>query len=146
MWEWLLDGAGLLLATMVLLAVSLVVRRRWLARQGVVFELSLNTRPSATPRGWTLGLGLYHDDELEWFRAFSLSWRPRYSFRRGGLQVLRRRSPQGAEAFSLYSGHIILECRSDAGPIQLALSRDSSTALLAWLESAPPGQELKTVV
>ena len=146
LWEWLLDAAGLLLAAVVLFALALVVRRRWLARQGAVFELSLNTRSATSGLGWTLGLGLYGDDQLEWFRAFSLSWRPRHSFRRNGLRVLRRRSPQGAETFSLYSGHVILECHSDAGPIQLALSRDSSTALLAWLESAPPGHELKTVV
>lgn len=144
--EWLLDSAGLLLAGCVLLAVAVVVRRRLLSRHGAVFELSVNTGRSTTGRGWTLGLGVYNDDELEWFRAFSLSWRPRCSFRRGGLRVLGRRSLQGREAYSLYSGHVIVDASTDAGRVQLALSTQSLTGLMAWLESAPPGADINPVV
>ncbi len=143
---WLLDFAGVLLAACVLLAVAVVARRRLLARHGAVFELSLNTRRSTTGRGWTLGLGVYDGDQLKWYRAFSLSWRPRRSFRRGGLRVLGRRSPQGREAYSLYSGHVIVDARTDSGPVQLALSPQSLTALLAWLEAAPPGAAIDPVV
>lgn len=116
LWQWLLDSTGLLLVVIGLLMVTVVVRRRWLARQGAVFKLSVNTRRVTSGRGWTLGLGLYSDDHLEWFRAFSLSWRPRRRFRRSGLRVLGQRSPQGVEAFSLYSGHVILDCTTDSGP------------------------------
>ncbi len=137
---WLVDSLGVLLVAVAALALAVVVRRRWLARRGAVFELSVNPRRSTTGRGWTLGLGLYNDDHLEWFRAFSLSWRPRRRFRRGGLRVLAKRSPQGREAFSLYSGHVILDCRTGTEPIQLALSTASMTALLAWLEAGPPGE------
>ncbi len=138
--EWLLEPAVVLALALGLLAAGLVARRRWLARQGAVFELSVNQRRSTTGRGWVLGLGRYDDDQLQWYRAFSLSWRPRLNFTRGGLQIVRHRTPQGTESFSLYSGHVILECATATGPVQLALSEEASTALMAWLQSAPPGQ------
>jgi hypothetical protein len=46
----------------------------------------------------------------------------------------------GVESYSLYSGHIIVTCKTPSGPLEVAMSPDALTGFLAWLEAAPPGQ------
>ncbi|MGI8612444.1 MAG: DUF2550 domain-containing protein [Nocardioidaceae bacterium] len=146
-WEWVAaDFVVLLVAVAVALPLGLVLRRRWIARRGSVFELSVNPRRGSTARGWTLGLGSYRDDRLEWFRFFSFSPRPKRIFARSRLEVVDRRAPHGAETFAIYSGHVVVECRDGSAAVQLALAQASLTALLAWLESAPPGINVNQVV
>lgn len=146
-WLWFVDSLGLVVVLLVVLVVGLSARRRYLARGGSTFDLSVNTRrPASTARGWTLGVGRYTDNELEWFRTFSLGWRPRYRFRRGRVELVNRRDPAGAEAFALHAGHTIAECRTDSGNVQLGLSPESLTGFLAWLESAPPGRDSSRVI
>ncbi len=146
-WEWLIvDLLVLLVLFVVVLPFTFVARRRWLTRAGGVFELSINDRGGTHPRGWTIGLGRYVANELEWFRFFSLRLRPTRSFAREALGVLERRLPHGPEAFALHSGHVIVECRDGTRPVQLAMGEQSATALLAWLESSPPGRNSSRVV
>ena len=76
----------------------------------------------------------------EWFRIFSLLPRPRRVFRRSELEYVGRRDPGGVESYSLYSGHIIVSCRTPTGPLEVAMSPEALTGFLAWLEAAPPGQ------
>ena len=45
----------------------------------------------------------------------------------------------GAEAFALYGGHVIVECRYDGQALELAMSPSALTGLSSWLEAAPPG-------
>lgn len=143
-WESLLDGLGLVGALAVLALAFLFVRRRLLSRPGGTFECSVRMQPpgkagaAASARGWTLGLGRYSDDHLEWFRTFSFSLRPKHTFSRG-LTVLTRRKPQGAEAFSLHGGHVVVAARLDSGQtVELAMSEGSLTGFMAWTEAAPP--------
>ncbi|HLR83438.1 MAG TPA: DUF2550 domain-containing protein, partial [Nocardioidaceae bacterium] len=149
-WEWVAESFGLLVVVAILAVIALIVRRRILARDGGTFELSVNKRrPSAsgrTSRGWTLGLGRYSDEQLEWFRVFSLGIRPSLVLERGHVEVTSRRDPTGPEAFALYAGNVIVECRAQGRTIQLGLSPESLTALLAWLESGPPGRESGKVI
>lgn len=145
-WLWLADFLGVVVVLLVLLVVGLSVRRRILSRGGSTFELSVNGRRGTSARGWILGVGRYTDTELEWFRTFSLAWRPKRRFRRGHVEVLKRREPAGPESFALHAGHTVAECRTDAGPVQLGLSPESLTGLLAWLESAPPGRDSSRVI
>ncbi len=142
LWEWLVDSAGVLLFLVLLYGLSLVVRRRWLSRHGGTFEFSVRVRSARAGRGWILGVGRYTGDALEWFRIFSLSPRPRYSYRRSDLEYVGRREPEGAEAYSLYSGHIVVTCRTPAGLLEVAMSVDALTGFLAWLEAAPPGRRI----
>ena len=143
-WQAILDSVGLVALFVVLAFVFLFGRRRWISRDGGTFECSVRMRvPSkggtASARGWVLGLGRYTGDQLEWFRIFSFSARPKYSFRRS-LAVLTRRTPHGAEAFSLYSGHMVVAVRlDDQRSIELAMSESALTGFLAWTEAAPPG-------
>jgi hypothetical protein len=141
-WEWLVDSAGVLLFLVLLYGLCLVVRRRWLSRHGGTFEFSVRVRSARAGRGWILGVGRYTGDALEWFRIFSLAPRPRYSYRRSELEYVGRREAEGAEAYSLYSGHIVVTCRTPSGLLEVAMSPDALTGFLAWLEAAPPGRRL----
>jgi hypothetical protein len=140
-WQWLLDSAGALLLVVVAYGLLLVVRRRVLSRHGGTFELSVRVRSSQAGRGWVLGLGRYRDDRLEWFRIFSPSPRPRRSWRRSQLTITGQREPTGTESFALYGGHVVVECRTSRGPVELAMSPSALTGFSSWLEAGPPGAD-----
>jgi hypothetical protein len=135
-WQWLVDVAGILLLLLVAYGVALVVRRRVLARNGGTFELS-----HRTARGWVLGFGRYNAERLEWFRIFSLSARPKASWRRDDLSYDGRREPIGAEQASLYPDHLVIRCQTARGVVELAMSPASLTGFQSWLEARPPGTD-----
>lgn len=146
-WEWIVVGCLVgVVATALAFPVLLVVRRRWLTRGGRIFELSVNERPGVSPRGWTLGLGRYCEDRLEWYRFFSWRFRPNRVFQRSSLVTGEQRLPQGPEAFALYGDQVIVEARDGETPVQLAMGEGSVTALMAWLESLPPGNNISRVL
>ncbi|NYG55449.1 DUF2550 domain-containing protein [Nocardioides perillae] len=138
-WQWLLDVAGLLLLLLVLYGVALVVRRRYLSRHGGTFELSHRVRADRHGRGWVLGLGRYSGEELEWFRIFSLSPRPRRVWRRRELRYTDRREARGVEQMSLYAEHVVVRCATPHGEVEMAMSPSSLMGFQSWLESGPPG-------
>ena len=145
-WADILDVVGLLAVIALAVFLFLFIRRRVLSRKGGTFECSVRMRAPSKPsptgvRGWELGLGRYDGENLEWFRVFSFSPRPKAVFDRS-LEVLTRRKPHGAEAFSLYAGHIVVGVRLPSGSaIELAMSEPALTAFLAWTEAAPPGHD-----
>ena len=146
-WEWSLVASGVALVGLVVaLPLLLVVRRRWLTRGGNVFELSVNDSGGISPRGWTLGLGRYCEDRLEWYRFFSWGVRPSRVFQRSSLVAIGQRVPHGPEAFALFAGQVIVECRDAGTPVQLAMGERSVMALMAWLESLPPGRNANRVL
>jgi hypothetical protein len=144
-WQWLLDSAGVVLLLVICYGLLLVVRRRLLARHGGTFELSVRLtvrgREPEAGRGWILGLGRYRDGRLEWYRIFSPSPRPRRTWDRASLRITGQREPTGEEAFALYGGHRVVECRTPQGPVELAMSRSALTGFSSWLESGPPGTD-----
>ena len=140
-WEWLLESAAVVLLLVLLLGVTLVLRRRWLSRHGRTFELSYRARVTTPGRGWLLGLGRYAGDRLEWFRIFSLSPRPKPVWARQTLTYVARREPEGVEQLSLYPGHVVIRCDTPTGGIELALGSSSLMGFTSWLESGPPGSQ-----
>ena len=145
-WQWLLDSLGLVLLVVLLFGVLLVLRRRVLARNGGTFELSVRdagrlARAGGRPggKGGVLGIRGYRDDSLEWYRIFSPVPRPRHTWRRNDLTLVRQRGPEGSEEYSLYAGHLVVLCDTPAGEVELALSPSSLTGLQSWLEAGPPG-------
>lgn len=122
------------------LLVSL--RRRWLAREGGAIEVSLRLKQRRHGGGWVLGVGRYAGDDLEWFRVFSLSPRPRRTLSRRDVVVRSRREPKGPEALALLKGVEVIELGSTTGPVEIALDTSALTGFLAWLEARPPGATL----
>ena len=142
-WQWLLDSAGVLLLLVLLYGLVLVSRRRWISRRGGTFEFSIRVRSNKAGRGWILGVGRYSGETIQWFRIFSLAFRPKLTYQRSELEYVARRDPMGAEAYSLYSGHVIVSCDSPSGLLEVAMSPEALTGFLAWLEAGPPGQRLR---
>ena len=134
------------LAAIVVLVVlpfaSIWLRRRFLSRDGGAIELSFRLKPKSQGRGWVLGVGRFVGDDLQWFRVFSLSGRPRRTLCRRDLQVRTRRVPKGPEALSLLKGAEVVELHASTGRIEIALDPSALTGFLAWLEARPPGATL----
>ncbi len=123
----------------VLALVLLALRRRVLLRPAGAIDMSMRTRFGRIGGGWALGVGRYAGDDLLWYRLFALTVKPARSLSRRELQVVRRRLPTGAESWAVQAAAVIVECRDDSGPVQLAMSAGAVTGFLSWLESAPPG-------
>lgn len=139
-----IDGGevfGIVLLLLVLALAALTFRRRWLARGGGTFECSLRLNPSVPNAGWVLGVGRYSGEYLQWYRSFSYSVRPRLSFPRTDVRVTESRDPDPVEAVALYSDQrvVALEVGDDCRTWELAMSNESLTGMLSWLEAAPPG-------
>ncbi|NLE99318.1 MAG: DUF2550 family protein [Propionibacterium sp.] len=144
MW-WELLWIGLALVFFVLLPfMALYLRRRWITGQGGVFDCALQLTGQETGVGWSLGLGRYRGHELQWFRAFSWSLRPRKRFVRGQTHFVARRGPHPLEAVVLFDGSCILTVADSltGDESNLAMTDEAAVALVSWLESAPPGDYL----
>jgi hypothetical protein len=139
LWELVLDAVGAVLLLLLCYGLALIVRRRLVARPGATFELSYRARPARAGRGWLLGIGRYAGDDLEWFRIFSLSPRPKRVWSRRQLSYSGRREPHGPERMSLYADHVIVACSLPDDTVELAMSPSSLTGFQAWLEAGPPG-------
>ncbi|HUS22657.1 MAG TPA: DUF2550 domain-containing protein [Aeromicrobium sp.] len=146
LWIWLLDSLALAIVLSVALVGLLVARRRMVSRRSGTFDLSVCRQPGAQPNGWVIGVGSYGPESLDWYRTFSFAWWPSYRFFRGDLEIFERRDPEGAEAFALDDGDVIVRIKHLSGVQQLAMSPSALTGLLAWLESSPPGRGVSNVV
>ncbi len=132
--------AAVLVVCLLLPVLCLGARRRWLARQGGLFDCSLRLSEKAPGSGWVLGVARYSGDNLEWFRAFSLSLRPRVIFPRSQASAGQQREPDAIESVLLYDDQRIVRMElADGTSWELAMAVASLTGLLSWLESAPPG-------
>lgn len=138
-------GAVLLMLLFIAPILGLWARRRWLSSQGGVFDCALRLRSSGPGVGWATGLARYEGDVLQWFRIFSLSWRPHVELHRDQTVALGRRAPDPAEAIVLFGEDQIvrLQLSSDGDDRvqELAMTPQSVTGLMSWLEAAPPGGE-----
>ena len=142
-WFGVVEIVLIVLVLLILPLIILALRRRWLSRSGGTFECSLRLRTTTPGTGWVLGVARYSGEQLEWFRVFSFSFRPRKTFRRGDVVVLENRAPDAIEAVSLYAGQRVVRMEegtdADGQLWDAAMSSDSLTGLLSWLEAAPPG-------
>lgn len=145
-WLWLVDSLALVVVLSALVVLALVVRRRMVGRRGGTFDLSINRRAEALSKGWTLGVGTYRGNTLEWYRTFSFAWWPRYRFTRGDFGIDGRREPVGPETYAIHTDHVVVAIRHGSGVRQMAMSPSALNGLLAWLESSPPGQSVNNVL
>jgi len=144
-WQWVVDVLGVAIALVVVYAVALIARRRWISRAGGTFDLSLRSGLLRPGRGWALGVGRYTEDTLEFFRIFSVSPRPMDAIVRSDVEYLGQRSADPLEESALYAGHVIVSCRRASGDLELAMAEGAVTGFLSWMEAAPPGQRPRPV-
>jgi hypothetical protein len=135
---------GAVLLLVLLLLVWLTMRRLRALRSGGV-HAALRTRLDPSGKGWHLGVGRYRGDEFVWFRVLSLRPGPDRVIHRSGLEIADRRDPSGAELYGMPPGSRVLRFSDPAGSTtepetEIAMSPDTLTGFLSWLESAPPGR------
>ena len=87
------DVLGGVAVVILVLAVAFLLRLRRLAGRVGAFELALRRTGQ---RGWASGIGIFGDDDVEWYRLVSLGWRPRLRFHRPDIELgeLRTHSVQ----------------------------------------------------
>jgi len=124
----------LVVALAALLVVAFLIRRRLLLTG--LGAVTMWLRPAGTSR-WSVGVAWYGGDTLLWYRALSLSVRPHQRLGRSGLRIDGRRRA-GRQDVVLPAEVVVLECRTDAGPQELAMESSTVTGFLSWVESAPP--------
>ncbi|MDF1490113.1 DUF2550 domain-containing protein [Tessaracoccus caeni] len=138
---WELTAVLVVLACAFLPLVLLYARRRWLTGKGGLFDCAMLMREDLPGGGWALGMARYSNEDLEWYRSFSLSMRPKKRFRRGVTIYEKRRAPEGLEVFTLYENSNVVMVRDSltGERSSIAMAQDSALGLMSWLESAPPG-------
>ncbi len=139
--DWVVATEVFLLVLVVAALVPIawvVVRRRWLASRGSVFECSMR-RIEGKATGWTLGLANIVGDEMRWYRVFSWSLNPRAVVDRRRTHVVTTRMAQQEERAVLMAGQRVVTLKSSIQEVELALDPVNVTAVLSWLEAAPPG-------
>ncbi len=125
-----------------LLLIGVVSRRRFLTRDVGAFDCSLRLQSGPAGKGWRLGVARYESDRIDWYRVFSVSPRAAESLVRAELDVQERRRPAGPETFAVLAGSIIARCRYRGMEVELAMTDQAYTGFAAWLEAAPPGQNV----
>ena len=145
------------LMLVVLAATALAARRFLLERGGGTVECGLR-RPAR--RGtWRLGVASYQGDDLCWYGALGVRFRPEQVFHRRSLTVLSRRPSLPSEAAALGPERIVVEVctkspadypdlsdghvESAEDHVELAMTEQALTGFLAWLEASPPGSHLQ---
>lgn len=136
--------AGAVFFLVIVVLGWLTLRRLRALRAGGV-HTALRTRLDPSGKGWHLGVGRYQGDEFVWFRVLSLRLGPDSVIHRSGLEIADRRDPSGAELYGMPPGSRVLRVSGTGAStgepeIEIAMSPDTLTGFLSWLESAPPGR------
>lgn len=140
--EILLVVIGLLTALALIALGWLVIRWRRVLRVGGV-NVALRWRADQAD-GWHLGIGRYQGAEFAWYRVLSMRLGPDRVLSREDLEIERRRDPNEREVYALPQGATVLCCRASSGDgLEIAMDPGALTGFLSWLESAPPGRQIR---
>ena len=141
---WVVGAETFVVIVVALVAIAiawLVWRRHLLTQRGAAFECYARVSTKTPSSGWVLGVARYTGEYLEWYRLIALSLRPTYRFERSRTQAGAQRDPDVTESIVLFDGQRVLELDQRRGDStqEMAMSTESLTGLLSWLEAAPPG-------
>lgn len=132
------------LLVIILPFAALYARRRWLTGQGGLFDCAYQFRHLPGRNQWALGFARYREDQLQWFRAFSLSLVPAITIQRGRNDYIEQHAPTAEEQELLFdrSRVVIVRNRENAEDHVLSMQAQNVMGLMSWLESAPPGSHV----
>ena len=120
----------------------LVARRVWLARLTAAFDCSILMETTPGSR-WVPGVGRFRGEEVWWYPIFGWTFAPVLRFPRDRTVALPGRDLSAAEAGQVYAGYRIIPLSRQIGGGRavwdLAMDPETVTAMLSWLEAAPPG-------
>ncbi len=139
-----LEILGALLVLFGLVLALFILRRYLLARNGATFDCSLKRERSRRADAWILGVARYGEDQLEWFRIFTISPRPTRVLIRSQLDLLEWKQPSEQDVHSILPGAVIVRCtygRENPEILEMAMTRSDYTGFATWLESTPPGMQ-----
>lgn len=134
------------LAAIAVAAVS--VRRRAIGRLKGAFDCSYSVGVDSSHRPrWRLGVAVFSVSTLDWYPIFGFSSRPAVRLPRSTMEIAERTKPEGDERFAVMSDAYIATLTINSGNpdpriCRLALDADSLSALSAWIESSPPGDNI----
>jgi hypothetical protein len=121
----------------VLVAMAVMARRHLIGRSGSI-DVCWRDRLTDDGSGWYLGAGKFDGGELHLYRSFSMLLAPSRRLRRLDLSLGARRKPRNSERELLPMNAVITRCQVAERPLELAMSADAVTGLMAWLEAVPP--------
>lgn len=127
---------GVLLAVGVMAFVLHLSRVRALTGRVGSFPSSIRAVDSSR---WRPGVTHYAVDRLEWYRLFSVSPRPRYSWPRNEFRILSRTPLVNDGSWRERGDLCEIECDVAGRRFVLVLSVNAYEGLSSWLEAAPPG-------
>lgn len=137
-WGSVVPVVGLVLLLCCIVPVTWIyARRRWLSRDGGIFDAELNVGSADEPR-WVLGMARLSGDDLEWFPVLAVGMRPAKAMSRGAGVIRARTDPDSDPLGSQRIMRLEADSRAGRQVWELALHQNAVTGLLAWLEAAPP--------
>ncbi|MEA5155233.1 DUF2550 domain-containing protein [Raineyella sp.] len=134
------------IVALVVLAIPVLVivaRRIWLVRTPGTFDCSMILESAAPGTLWVPGVCRFRSEELWWYPDFGLSFAPRLRFPRDRTIALPSRDLLGSEPAPEFADYRVVPLSRKIGGgtavWDLAMAPPAVTAVLSWLEAAPPG-------
>lgn len=128
---------------LLLVAIGFIARVRSLSTR--VGSFSCAYRRGARPAIWKLGIAHYCVDRIDWYRTASLSFRPKHSWSRDGIDLIEKTPIVEADGVRVRDFSLRITCACGGQEFELAMSDDSYSGLRSWVESAPPGRHGRVV-
>lgn len=135
-----------LVVVLVVLAVPvlmLITRRMWLLRIAGSFDCSVSLESVNTAPRWVPGVGRFRGEEVWWYPDFGWSFVPKLRFPRDRTIALPSRPFSDAGEDGEFTDYRVVPLSRQIGGgtavWDLAMAPPTVTALLSWLEAAPPG-------
>lgn len=138
----LLKLAFVALVVLAIPALVLLVRRTWLARTGS-FDCRAMLETTTPGSRWVSGVARFRGEELWWYPYFGWTFMPKLRFPRQRTIALPSHDlPVVVPDQDCADYRVVPLSRQIGGGTavwELAMAPAAVTALLSWLEAAPPG-------
>jgi hypothetical protein len=139
----ILELCLVLLAVLAVPLVLLIVRRIWLVRGVGGFDCSAMLETPAPGGQWVSGIGRFRGEELWWYPDLGWSYIPKLRFPRDRTIALPSYPLAQSDPTGEFVDYRVVPLSRQIGGgtavWDLAMAPPAVTALLSWLEAAPPG-------